>query len=343
MSKAEGDNARRLIVSQAPHVHLARDLRSVMRDVVLALLPALLVGFWVFGLDAVRVTALAVGGCLLAEWAFCRLARRPSRLRDLSALVTGLLLAMNLPSNSPWWLVLAGCFIAIVLAKQLFGGLGYNPFNPALVARVFLLISFPVPMTRWVLPQGPATPLDATTGATPLGLVAEALSRGQQIDSIAGQLPGTTTLLLGLRGGSLGEVSCLALLLGGLYLLWRGVIRWQIPVAFIATVFAISAVAHLLAPSACAPPLFHVLGGGLFLGAFFMATDMVTSPITRRGMLIFGVGCGVITAVIRLWGGYPEGVSFAILLMNAATPLIDRYVRPRAFGTGRSLHGKVAA
>ena len=239
---------------------------------------------------------------------------------------------MNLPSASPWWLVIIGSAAAIILGKAIYGGLGYNPFNPALVARVFLLISFPVQMTRWVVPAGPTTGMDAATGATPLGAAKEAVSLGKTLGEAA--LPANTDLLLGNVGGSLGEVGALALLAGGLFLLWRGHIRWQIPVGFIGTVVVITGIAHLADPTRYLSPVVHVLAGGLMLGAFFMATDMVTSPVTRKGMLIFGVGCGLLTAVIRLWGGYPEGVSFAILIMNALTPLIDRYTRPRVFGAG---------
>jgi electron transport complex protein RnfD len=323
----------RLIVSASPHVHSGQDVRQVMRDVILALLPGVLVGVWYFGLDAVRVLVLAVLGCLACEWAMTRLLHRRSTVGDLSAALTGILLAMNLPSSSPWWLVLTGAVVAIVLGKAIYGGLGYNPFNPALVARVFLLISFPVQMTRWVVPQGITTGFDAITGPTTLGAAREAASLGTPLAEAG--LPGTMDLLLGNAGGSFGEVSALALLLGGLFLLRRGIIRWQIPVGFIVPVLVITGIAHLVDPTRYLGPLVHLLAGGLILGAFFMATDMVTSPVTRRGMLVFGVGCGVLTAVIRLWGGYPEGVSFAILLMNAATPLIDRWTRPRVFGGQR--------
>lgn len=319
-----------LIMSSSPHVHGGVDVPAVMRSVVWAMVPAVLVGLWFFGLNGVRVLVLSVAGCLACEWLGNRIAGRRSTLRDWSAVITGVLLAMNLPSTSPWWMVLAGCVVAILLAKVIYGGLGYNPFNPALVARVFLLISFPVQMTTWAVPAGPGTALDAATGATPLGALREALSLGRTIADV--DLVPVWKLAVGFRAGSLGEVSVIALLLGGLFLLWKGVIRWQIPVGFIGTVFVVTGICHLADPQAYVSPVYHVLSGGLFLGAFFMATDMVTSPVTRKGMLIFGVGCGLLTAVIRLWGGYPEGVSFAILLMNAATPLIDRYTRPRVFG-----------
>jgi Na+-translocating ferredoxin:NAD+ oxidoreductase subunit D len=328
--KVTGTNPRKYIISASPHVHSGQNVKSVMRDVIFALTPALLVGIWYFGFDALRVLLLAVLGCVAFERVMNHLMKRSSTIGDLSAALTGILLAMNLPSGSPWWMVVVGSAVAIILGKAIYGGLGYNPFNPALVARVFLLISFPVQMTRWVVPQGLGTGMDATTGATPLGVAKEAISQGTPL-SEAG-IPGHMQLLLGNVGGSFGEVSALALLLGGLFLLYRGIIRWQIPVGFIGSVVLISGITHFMQPERYLNPLVHVLAGGLIIGAFFMATDMVTSPVTRKGMLIFGIGCGVLTSVIRLWGGYPEGVSFAILLMNALTPLIDRYTRPKVFG-----------
>ncbi len=329
-----------LVMSASPHIHGDKDVPRIMRDVVIAMTPAVLVGLWFFGLPALKVLILSVGGCMLAEWGYLKIVGKPVKLGDWSAAVTGVLLAMNLPSTSPWWMVLAGAFIAIVIAKQIYGGLGYNPFNPALVARVVLLISFPVSMTKWAIPAGPAV-LDAGTGATPLGAIRDALSIGQGISQV--DLIPAWKLLIGIRGGSLGEVSVLALLLGGLYLLWRGHIRWQIPVTFIAATGAMTGVMWLVDAERYVSPVYHLLTGGLFLGAFFMATDMVTSPITRKGMLIFGIGCGLLTAIIRMWGAYPEGVSFAILLMNAATPLIDRYTKPKIFGRGRKVYEEVKA
>ncbi|RLE27648.1 MAG: electron transporter RnfD [Acidobacteria bacterium] len=321
---------QQFIISASPHVHSGQDVRSVMRDVILALIPGVVAGIWFFGFDAFRVLVLAVLGCVAFEMGMNRLLGHDSTIRDLSAVLTGVLLAMNLPSGSPWWLVIVGSGAAIILGKSIYGGLGYNPFNPALVARVFLLISFPVQMTRWVIPAGITTGLDAMTGATPLGAAKEAAGLGKDLAETG--LSDALRLLLGNVGGSFGEVSALALLFGGAFLLYRGIIRWQIPVGFIATVVVITGIAHQLQPQRYLDPVVHVLAGGLMLGAFFMATDMVTTPVTRKGMLIFGIGCGVLTSVIRLWGGYPEGVSFAILLMNALTPLIDRYTRPRVFG-----------
>ncbi len=335
----EEKKAPELIVSSSPHIHAGMDVPRIMRLVLVALLPALLVGFWFFGLHAIRVTLIAVLGCLVFEWAFLKMLKRPGGIGDGSALVTAILLAMNLPSGAPTWMVLVGSFIAIIMSKQIFGGLGTNPFNPALVARVFLLISFPVQMTTWARPAGPSV-VDAETGATPLGALSEAIALGKPLGEV--ELTPLMDLFIGARGGSLGEASVVALLLGGLFLLWKGLIRWQIPVAMIATVALITGTAHWIAPHAYASPVYHVLSGGLFLGAFFMATDMVTSPVTRKGMLIFGIGCGVLTAVIRLWGGYPEGVSFAILLMNAATPLIDRATKPKVFGAARKIYEEAA-
>jgi len=322
--------SHKLIVSASPHVHSGQNVTSVMWDVILALTPAVMAGIWFFGFDAFRVLILAVLGCVGFEMFMNRLLGRESTIKDLSAALTGILLAMNLPSGSPWWMVIVGSGAAIILGKAIYGGLGYNPFNPALVARVFLLISFPVQMTRWVVPAGITTGMDAATGATPLGAAKEAASLGTPLSTA--EIPGNVQLLLGNVGGSFGEVSALALLAGGAYLLYRGIIRWQIPAGFIGSVVVITGIAHLAQPERYLNPLFHVLAGGLIIGAFFMATDMVTSPVTRRGMLIFGIGCGVLTSVIRLWGGYPEGVSFAILLMNAVTPLIDRYTKPKVFG-----------
>jgi len=342
-AKAEPPRAPRLVVSTSPHVHRDEDVPRIMRSVVYALVPGILVGLWFFGLVALQVYAIAVAGCMLLEWAFQRMLGRPNTLGDWSAVVTGLLLAMNLPAGSPWWMVVVGCLAAVVLGKGIYGGLGYNPFNPALVARVVLLISFPVQMTTWPAQGGPLT-VDATTAATPLGAIREALSLGQTVpQAMAGMDVPLWKLLVGMRSGCLGEVSVVALLLGGLFLLRKGHIKWQVPLGFIATVFLFTGVAWLADPAHYANPLYHTFSGGLFLGAFFMATDMVTSPVTRKGMFIFAVGCGLITVIIRLWGGYPEGVSFAILLMNAATPLIDRYTKPRVFGAKRKLYEEAKA
>ena len=320
----------RFLVSPSPHIHDGESVAGIMKLVILALLPAAIFSIYIFGLHALRVIVLAVASSVIFEALSQRIMGRSIRIGDFSAMLTGLLLALNLPATSPWWLVVVGSFFAIVVAKQIYGGLGYNPFNPALVGRVVLLISFPVQMTaRWVAPS--RWGMDAVTTATPLGRIRESLLSQGRIDLNLSQQD-WIDLLLGNRAGCLGEVSVVLLLAGGLYLIVKRVITWHTPVAFIGTVWILTGIFHLVDPARYADPSFHVVTGGLFIGAFFMATDYVTSPITGRGMLIFGFGCGLITVIIRLFGAYPEGVSFAILLMNAVTPLIDRYVKPKVFG-----------
>jgi electron transport complex protein RnfD len=301
-----------------------------MRAVIYSLLPACATAVYFFGLPALLVLLVATGGCVAVEAACQRLMGQPVRIADGSAVVTGLLLALNLPPGSPWWLTLLGAVIAIAIGKQVYGGLGANPFNPALVARVALLISFPVQMTSWSAPAPLGSGQDLVTAATPLGEWKTAVM-------LTGKLPvhpqgSPLEHLLGNMPGCIGEVSALALLLGAAYLFWRKILTWHIPVAYLGSVVVFAGLFWLVDPGRYPDPLFHLLTGGLVLGAFYMATDMVTSPVTTGGMLLFGVGCGVLTVLIRLFGGYPEGVSFAILLMNAATPLIDRYLRPRTFG-----------
>jgi electron transport complex protein RnfD len=301
----------------------------IMWGVVLALAPATAWGVYVFGWRAAWVTALAVAGCVAAEAAVTALRGRSSTVSDGSAALTGLLLALNLPVSSPWWLVLLGSAVAVLLGKQVFGGLGQNPFNPALVARVVLLVSFPVAMTDWSVPGGALA--DAVSSATPLGEAKTLVLTSGSLGELAGRLS-FWELALGWQGGCIGEVSTVALLLGAAYLLWRRIVTWDIPLGFLLATLAVTGAAWAADPERYLGPWIHLVTGGLTLGAFYMATDMVTSPLTTRGRWIFGIGCGVITAVIRLWGGYPEGVSFAILLMNAAVPLIDRATRPRKFG-----------
>ena len=310
-----------LIVSNSPHIHGKQTIRRVMGQVFIALLPAALAAIWFFGLHALRVMTLCTLGCIAVEILWNKMAKRPlDSWKDGSAALTGLLLAMNLSAGAPGWICILGCLLAIGLGKQIFGGLGFNPFNPALVARVALLIGFPKLMTSWVAPTpGDWTACDALSGATPLA------ATGTDLASIP-------DLFVGNVGGCLGETSALALLIGGLFLLVRKLIKWEISAAFIGSVALITGIVHIVNPEATPPALYHLLGGGLLIGAFFMATDRVTSPMTSKGAAIFGLGCGIITSVIRIWGGYPEGVSFSILFMNALTPLIDRTTIGKPFG-----------
>jgi electron transport complex protein RnfD len=324
-----------LLVSSSPHMHEGESIGKIMWSVVLALAPATLLGVVYFGFNAALVIAVTTISAVAFEALSQRLRGTAITIADGSAVVTGLLLALNLPPSSPWWMCIVGSFIAIAIAKHLYGGLGYNPFNPALVARVALLIGFPTQMTSWSATL--YIPPDSWTGATPLGLIREHILKD-----------GTTglqftwdyfwQLMAGNVGGSLGETSVIALLIGAAFLLWKGYIWWQVPVSFVASVFAFTGVVFIFNPTGVASPVFHVVSGGLIIGAFFMATDMVTSPVTPGGMIVFGIGCGVITSIIRLWGGYPEGVSFAILIMNATVPLLDRFSRPEVFGKRRKLY-----
>ncbi|MBN1357078.1 RnfABCDGE type electron transport complex subunit D [bacterium] len=317
-----------LVISSSPHLRPRENLTRVLYDVVIALVPALLVGIYFFGLRALLVTVAATASAVAFEALFLKISGKPGIGRaafDGSAIITGILLAMNLPPSSPYWMVVIGSFVAIVIAKQTFGGLGYNIFNPALVARVFLLISFPVQMTRWTAPT--FFTAEAITTATPLGLL-----KTEGLQAVLRTYSNSANLL-GAIPGSLGEVSAVALLIGGIYLLVRKVISWEIPLSFLGALFVFTGIFWLIDPGKYAGPVFHLLTGGAVLGAFFMATDMVTSPLTRKGMLIFGTAIGLLTGVIRLFGGYPEGVSFAILIMNTFVPLIDRYTHARIFGT----------
>lgn len=320
------------VVSTSPHAHSGASVQRIMLDVIIALMPALIAAIYFFGWDAARLTTACVTACVVTE-ALCRKAmQRDLGIFDLSAVVTGILLAFNLPPSLPTWMAVVGSVLAVGVAKQLFGGIGYNPFNPALVGRVALLISFPVAMTKWSEWRIPS-PIDieALTTATPLGLTKTSLLSSGVIPYHLS--PGMIwQMFLGDINGCIGEVSAVALLLGGAYMLYRRVISWHTPGAYIGTVAVISGILWVIDREHNLPPQFHLLAGGLMLGAIFMATDMVTSPVTKKGMLVFGAGCGLLTVVIRRWGGYPEGVSFAILLMNAITPLINRATRPRVFG-----------
>jgi electron transport complex protein RnfD len=322
-----------LVVSSSPHVHAGLTTGRMMRAVMLALVPACLAGVYLFGLPALRVLVICTATAVAAEAGWQRLAGQTVTVGDGSAALTGILLALNLPPACPWWLALVGALTAIVVGKQVFGGLGHNPFNPALVARIVLLVSFPVAMTGWTAPQPGHLLPDAVSAATPLGAAKTAVTLTGRLPE--GLMDTAGHYFWGCMSGSLGEVSAAALLAGGLFLLAVRVISWHVPASYLATVMLLSGLFWLVDPTRYPSPLFHLLTGGLLLGAFFMATDLVTTPLTGAGMVLFGCGCGVLTVLIRLFGGYPEGVAFSILLMNAATPLIDRYMTPRPFGLAR--------
>ena len=338
---------KNFIVAPAPHAHSGDSVRRNMLLVILALLPAYVVSVLEFGYGALITAAIAIIGCVCTEWCISRflLKEKKQSIGDLSAVLTGLLLAFNLPSNIDWWIILIGAVVAIGIGKMSFGGLGQNPFNPALVGRVFMLISFPVQMTTWPKPQGFDSVImgqatDGVTGATPLGVMSKAIHENTTVAEAAEKMHSTFPSLwdsfIGAMGGSLGEVCALALIIGGLFLICTKVITWHIPVAVIGTAAAFAAVAALCG----AAPMgmsngdyigYQLLTGGLMLGAFFMATDYVTSPMTACGKLLFGFGIGFIMMVIRTWGNYPEGMSFAILIMNACVPLLNK-LRPMRFG-----------
>ncbi|MEZ2413396.1 RnfABCDGE type electron transport complex subunit D [Muriicola sp. E247] len=324
-----------IIVSSSPHVHSERTSEKLMYDVVLALLPVFLVSLYVFGINALIATITAIISCLLFEYLIQKfILKTKTTITDGSALITGILLAFNLPAGIPVWMIVVGSLVAIGVGKLSFGGLGFNIFNPALVGRVFLLVSFPVQMTLWPVPiENNTTLVDAVTGATTLGLIKEGVQFGQSMSEISTQIPSTVDMFIGLTSGSIGEMSALALLIGGIFLIARKVISWHIPVTVLATIAVMTGVFWIADPGYYANPLIHVLSGGAILGAFFMATDLVTSPVTKKGMVIFAIGIGIITVVIRLFGSYPEGISFAILIMNAFVPLINRYFKPRRFGS----------
>ena len=313
----------KLIISPSPHIHGGDSISKNMYGVLIALVPAFLVSLYCFGLGALVVTLVSVASCVVFEYLIQKyLFKREPTITDGSAILTGVLLAFNLPSNLPAWIVILGALFAIGVGKMSFGGLGNNIFNPALVGRVFLLISFPAQMTTWpVAGVFPLTYTDAQTGATTLSLM-------HFSKDIAGVAPSA----IGLTGGSLGEVSELALLLGFAFLLYRRIITWHIPVAVVGTVAVFTTILYLFNPTELYNPLIHLTSGGLMLGAVFMATDYVTSPMTKRGSLIYGVGIGLLTVLIRIFGSYPEGMSFSILIMNGLTPLINTYIKPKHFG-----------
>ena len=312
----------KLIVSPSPHIHSGDSIERNMYHVLLALIPAFLVALYVFRLDALIITLSAVVFCVLFEYVIVKyLIKKPPSAFDGSAIITGVLLAFNIPSNLPLWILALGCLFAIGVVKLSFGGLGNNIFNPAIAGRIFLLISFPAQMTTWPMPAIAET-TDAVSSATVLGV----LKHNPEA------LPSLQQMFLGLEAGSIGEMSALAILIGLIYMIWKKVITWHIPVSILVTVALFTGVLYLINPLELYNPIIHLASGGLMLGACFMATDYVTSPMTKKGMIIYGVGIGFITMAIRLWGAYPEGVSFAILLMNAFTPLINSYTSPKRFG-----------
>lgn len=328
-----------MIVSLSPHIHGNDSIKCNMYGVVIALLPALLVSFYYFGVGAAVVCITSVVSCVFFEWAINRylLRNRNLSVLDGSAVITGLLLGFNLPSNIPVWIVVIGSLVAIGIGKMTFGGLGCNPFNPALVGRCFLLVSFPAQMTSWPVAGQQWHYMDAVTEATPLSIMKEAAKTGDA--TVLEKLPDSLSMILGnngaaFGGGSIGEVCALALLAGLAYMLWRNIITWHIPISILLTIFAFSGILHIV-DSSYADPMTVLFSGGVMLGAIFMATDYVTSPMTHKGQIIYGVSIAVLTIVIRNWGAYPEGMSFAILVMNAFTPLINMYVRPKRFGENR--------
>ena len=322
----------KLVVSLSPHVHSGDSVAKNMYWVLAALVPALICSFISFGVGAIITTAISVVSCVFFEWAITKFVMKSDKCTvcDGSAILTGVLLAFNMPSNIAPWIVVLGAFFAIGVVKMTFGGLGCNLFNPALAARAFLLISFPVQMTTWPLAgQGFGSYLDAETGATPLALMSQAFKG--DADAL-NQLPSAWDMLIGNTGGCLGEVCALAMLLGLVILLVKKVITWHIPVSIIATVFVLTGILYLINPVQFANPVAEVLSGGLMLGAIFMATDYVTSPMCVKGQLVYGIAIGALTVIIRTFGAYPEGMSFAILIMNAFTPLINQNFKPKRFG-----------
>ena len=304
------------VVSGTPHVRSKESIQSIMRDVIIALVPATAAGIYYFGLKALILIVAAIISAVFFEWLYEKITKKPVTINDLSAVVTGLLLAMNLPASAPVWVAIVGSAFAIIFAKQLFGGLGQNFINPALAGRAFLLASYPTEMTTWVVPNGLAA--DAATYATPLAQL-----KNGTLDASLGQL------VMGQVGGTIGETCAIALIIGGIYLLYKHVISWKIPVIYIATVFVLFAV---LGRHGLRMPLQEIFAGGVMLGGIFMATDYASSPVTPKGQVIFAIGAGLLTYLIRTFGGYPEGVSYSILIMNCCVPLIERFTEPTIFG-----------
>ncbi len=327
-----------LVVALPPHERSDVSVARIMWAVVLALVPTTLVGVYFYGLRALVVTLVAVGASVAVEHLIVRylFKKETTTATDGSAVVTGMLLAFNVPAGIPLWQIIVGAAVAIGVAKMAFGGIGNNPFNPALVGRAFMLVSFPVDMTTWPVPgaQGlTAWNLNAVTGATPLGLVKEAGSSG--LAAVADQLPTYGSLFLGNIGGCIGEASALAVLIGGIYLIWKGFIPWMVPLVYLAGLALVTGIAWVIDPATYIDPLYHILAGGAMLGAWFMVTDMTTSPMSIPGRIVFAGLAGILAGVIRLFGGFPEGVSYSILIMNAFVPVIDRHIKPRKFGYGK--------
>jgi len=307
---------KNITISATPHIRSGESIQSIMRDVIIALLPATVMGIVYFGIPAVTLIAISIATAVISEALYQKATKQKVTITDLSAVVTGLLLAMNLPASAPWWVPVVGSAFAIVVAKQLFGGLGQNFVNPALAGRAFLMASYPSIMADFAA----TVPADAVSTATPLALL--------KAGNVA-ELPSLMDALIGNIGGTLGETCAIALIIGGIYLIWRGVISWRMPVTYIAVVFVLSAI---LGRGGIRMPLYELFVGGLMLGAFFMATDYATSPLTPNGQFIYAAGCGLLTVLIRTFGGYPEGVSYSILIMNLCVPLIERYTKPTIFG-----------
>lgn len=325
---------QRLIVSSSPHIRSKDSVNSIMRDVVLALTPATVWGIYKFGMNAFMVVAVAIIAAMATEAAIQKMRGVPVTVTDWSAALTGLLLAMNIPASAPWWIPVIGSIFAIAIVKQAFGGLGHNFMNPALAARAMLMASWPVRMTAWTKPGLPAVGVDAVATATPLAMLKDsyAFDVTAAVSSSSYQAPGLMDVMMGNVAGCIGEVSGILLILGGLYLMYRKVITWRIPTIYIGTVAVLTFILGGFDPALV---VYHLFAGGLMLGAFFMATDYASSPINPKGQMIFAFGCGLLTTVIRFYGGYPEGVSYSILLMNVAAPLIEKYSGPRVFGGGK--------
>lgn len=322
-----------LAVSPSPHIHTDLTVPQIMRAVIVAMMPAWVFSVINFGVSAIYVTVLSVVFCMATEYLITRfLLKRMTSLYDGSAVITGMLLAFNVPSSLPWYAILVGSIVSIGLAKMAYGGLGNNPFNPALTGRVFLLLSFPVLMTSWPK-TGELLTLDAISSATPLGILKDGLRAGETVPALMSKMPTYTDFFFGFTGGSMGEMSAFALLIGLWYMMHKRIVTWHIPVSMVLTVFIMTGIFWIIDPVHYANPFFHVLTGGVVLGAVFMATDYVTSPFTHRGMLVFGVGIGILTVLIRLFGNYPEGVSFAILIMNAFVPLINQFAKQPRYGS----------